>query len=136
MKGKIRLPYASGRPRVVVRVVIIDGLPLTAPAVDLGGTIAIVVITAGGWWLGMSVPIWEVGLVGRHGGLDLGFRLVVPFGTVVGLASTNRRRGRVPFVGRRICGFGRILTERELLLAGNLGERRDDGRAISGLVPR
>ena len=88
----MRLPYASGRPRVVVCVIVIDGLPLTAPPVDLGGTIAIVVITAGGWWLGMSIPIWEVGLlVGRDGRLDLGFGLVVPFGTIVGLAGTGRQ---------------------------------------------
>ena len=85
----------------------------------------------------MSIPIWEVGmLVGRYGRLDLGFRLVVPFGTIVGLASPSRYWGRVSFIGRRIGRFGRILTEREWLLTGNLGERRDGRRGVSGLVPR
>jgi len=85
----------------------------------------------------MSIPIWEVGLlVGRHGRLNLGFGLVVPFGTIVGLARTGRYWGRMSFIGRRIDGFERILTEREWLLAGNLGERGDGGMAVSGLVPR
>lgn len=84
----------------------------------------------------MTIPIWEVGLlVGRNGRLDLGFRLVVPFSTIVRLASNDRHWGRVSFIGRRIDGFG-ILTEREWLLARNLGERRDSGRTVSGLVPR
>ena len=60
----------------------------------------------------MPIPIWEVGLlVGRHGRLNLGLRLVIPFSTIVGLAGAGRHCGRVSFVGRRIGGFGRILTE-------------------------
>jgi len=90
--GKIVVSYASSQPRIIVRVVVVDGLPLTAPPIGLGRTIAIVVITANDRRLGMSIPIWEVGLlVGRDGRLDLGFGLVVPFGTIVGLAGTGRQ---------------------------------------------
>jgi len=104
--------YASGRPGVVFRVVIVNSFPLTAPPVDLGGTIAIVVVSAGGRWLGMSIPIWEVGLlVRRRGGLDLWFRLVVPFGTVVRLTRTGGRWRGESFIGCRIGGVGWILTE-------------------------
>ena len=131
------MAYASGRPWVVVRVVIVNSLPLTAPPVDLGGTVAVVVIAAGGRRLGMSIPIWEVGLlVRRHGRLDVRLRLVVPLGTVIRLASTGRPWRRKSFVGSRIWGVGRILTEREWLLTGNWGERGDGGRAVRGLVPR
>ena len=106
------MPYASGRPRVVVRVVIVNGLPLATPPIDLRSAIAVVVVAAEGLRLGMSIPVWEVGLlVGRRGRLNLGFRLVVPFGTTVGLAGTGRHWGRVSFIGRRIGGFWRILTE-------------------------
>ena len=137
MRGRTVISYASTQPRVVVRVVVVNSLPLTTPPIDLWRTIAIVVIATNDRRLGMSIPIWEVGLlVGRHGRLDLGFGLVVPFGTIVGLASTGRNWGRVSFIGRRIGRFGGILTEREWLLTGNLGERGDDGRAVSGLVPR
>jgi hypothetical protein len=70
----------------------------------------------------MSVPIWEVGLlVGWHGRLDLGFGLVVPFSTIVGLASTGRHWRRVSFIGRRASRFGRILTERKWLLSREFG---------------
>ena len=90
--GKIIVSYASTQPRVIVCVVVVDSLPLTAPPIGLGRTIAIVVITANGRWLRMTIPIWEVGLlVGRDGRLDLGFGLVVPFGTIVGLAGTGRQ---------------------------------------------
>ena len=137
MRGKTVVSYASTQPRVVVCIVVVNSLPLTAPPIGLWRAIAIVVIAADDRRLGVSIPIWEVGLlVGRHGRLDLGFGLVVPFGTIVGLARTGRYWGRVSFIGRRIDGFGRILTEREWLLAGNLGERGDGGRAVSGLVPR
>ena len=137
MRGEIIVSYASGRPRVVVRIVIVHSLPLTTPPINLWCAIAIVVIAARGRQLGMSIPIWEVGLLaGRHGRLDLGFRLMVPFGTIVGFVRNSRHRGRVSFIGRRIGRFGRILTERERLLTGNLGERGDDRRAVSGLVPR
>ena len=60
----------------------------------------------------MTIPVWEVRLlVGRRGRLDLGFRQVVPFGTIVGLAGTGRHWRRVSFIGRSIGGFWRILTE-------------------------
>jgi hypothetical protein len=128
--------YASGRPRVVVRVIIVKGLPLTTPPVELGGTIAIVVITAEGRRLGMSIPIWEVGLlVRRHGRLDLRFRLVVPFGTIVRLVGTGRNWRRESFIGSRVGKVGRILTEREWLLDGDWSERGNGGRAVCGLVP-
>ena len=134
--GKIIVSYASTQPRIIVCVVVVDSLPLTAPPIGLGRTIAIVVITANGRWLRMTIPIWEVGLlVGRDGRLDLGFGLVVPFGTIVGLAGTGRQWRRVSFIGRRIGRFGRILTEREWLLGGDLGEGGDGGRTISWLVP-
>jgi len=99
MKGERKnkaVAYASGRTRVVFRVVVVDSFPLTAPPVDLGGTITIVVVPAGGRRLGMPIPIWAVGLlVRRRGGLGLRFGLVVPFGTVVWFTSTGRRwRGK------------------------------------------
>ena len=131
------MAYASGRPGVVICVVIVNSFPLTTPPINLGGTVAIVVITADGRWLGMSVPIWEVGLlVRRHGRLDMRFRLVVPFGTIIRLASSGRRWRRRSLIGSRIWGVRRILTEREWLLAGNWSERGDGRRAVSGLVPR
>jgi hypothetical protein len=112
--------YASGRARVVVRVVVVNSLSLTAPPIGLGSAIAIIVITAGDRWLGMTIPIWEVGLLVRwHSGLDLRFRLVVPFGTIVWLTGTGRNWRRGSFIWNGIDGFGRILTERERLLAGN-----------------
>ena len=104
--------YASGRPGVVFRVVVVNSFPLTAPPVDLGGTVAIVVVSAGDRRLGMSIPIWEVRLlVRRRGGLDLWFRLVVPFDTVVRFASTGRRWRGESFIGCRIGGVRWILTE-------------------------
>ena len=68
--------------------------------------------------------------------MDLGFRLVVPFSTTIGLVRTGRHWGRVSFIGRRIERVGRILTEREWLLARTLGEGRDGGGTVRGLVPR
>ena len=128
--------YASGRPRVVVRVVIVNSLPLATPPIDLGCTIAIVVVAAEGRRLGVSIPVWEVGLLVRlHGWLNLRLGLVVPFSTIIRVAGTGRYLG-VSFIGRRICGFGRILTERMCLLGGDWGERGNGGRAASGLVPR
>ena len=85
----------------------------------------------------MSVPIWEVGLlVRRYGRLDMRLRLVVPLSAIIRLASTGSHWRRDSFIGSRIWGVGRILTERERLLAGNWSERGDGGRAVSGLVPR
>ena len=83
----------------------------------------------------IRIPVWEVGLAGRHSWLDLKFGLVVPLSTVVGPMSTGRDWGRVYVIGSRIYRFRRILTEREWLLGGNWNERRDGGRTVSGLVP-
>ena len=134
-KNKV-VTYASGSPRVIVRVVIVDSFPLTTPAVDLGRTIAIVVISAGCRRLKMTIPIWEVGLlVGLKVGLNLEFGLVVPFGTVVRFMGACGGWRRVSVIGNRVGRFGGILTKREGLLAGNWDVSGGGGRAVSGLVP-
>ena len=62
----------------------------------------------------MSVPVWEVGLlVVRKVRLNLEFRLVIPFGTVIGFAGARGGWRRVSVIGSGIWRFGRILTKRE-----------------------
>ena len=110
----------------MVRIIIINSFPLATPAIDLWSTIAIIIIPVDGQGLGTSIPIWEVRLlVGQHGRLDLGFRLAVPFGTIVELVGNDRDRRGVSFI-RRIHRFRQILMEREwLLLTRNLGKGGD-----------
>ena len=62
----------------------------------------------------MTIPSWEVGLlVGRKVGLNLKFRLVIPFGTVVGFTGTCRVWRGVSIIRSRVGRFVGVLTKSE-----------------------